>query len=183
MIDFLESWIDDLSGHDKSRFEAAQRKAEVSLAGSALRHLRMGQQQRTPKKWTGRIGNGHRGFVGQTVVLPDRTLGRLLAARRGWAAVAWADPFAVRSRRISYTEAASLQPFRHPAAVTLGARKRGVVERTSVKKARAARRNGKRPPRPGSRPRGRPRKAAESVNEIGSSSSPASTCHKAPLAC
>ena len=157
MIDFFETWIGDLSGADKRFIDSALRQAEASLAGSALRSLRSRSQRITPRRWTGRIGHGRRGFVGQTVVLPDRTLGRLIAARRGWACVAWVDPFAVRSRRITYSEAASVQPFRHPAAATLGARKRGVTECPSARKANAARKNGRCPVRRGSRPRGRPR--------------------------
>lgn len=157
MIDFLESWIGDLSGHDKSRFEAAQRKAEVSLAGAALRRLRMGQQQRPPKKWTGWIGHRRRGVVGQTVILPDRSLGRLIAARRGWACVAWVDPFSVRRNRISYFAAGEILPYKNPCAAALGRMKAGRREIPSAIKAQAARRNGKRPVRQGSRPRGRPR--------------------------
>lgn len=158
MIDFLETWNDDLSGHDKDLADAARQQAEASMAGLALRRLQAGRRQLPPRRWTGRIGHGRRGFVGQAVVLPDRTLGKLLAARRGWAAVAWVDPFAVRSRRIGYVEAGSVQPFRHPAAVALGRLKAGRREKPSAAKARACRRNSVRLPRKASRPRGRPRK-------------------------
>ena len=50
--------------------------------------------------------------------------------------------------------------IKHPEAVLLGHLKRGVKERPSAAKAEAARRNGCLPPRPGSRPRGRPRRGA-----------------------
>jgi hypothetical protein len=51
-----------------------------------------------------------------------------------------------------------IQLYKNPSAVILGQRKRGVKEQPSEAKARAARRNGCLPPRPGSKPRGRPRK-------------------------
>ncbi len=157
MIDFVESWIGDVAGRNVGLVDAARQEAEISMAGAALRQLRTKRQQPATTKWTGRIGHGRRGFVGQAVVLPDRTLAKLLSARRGWAAVAWVDPFAVRSRRMGCIEAAVVQPFRHPAAVALGVRKKGVVERPSARKAEAARKNGRCPVRRGSRPRGRPR--------------------------
>jgi hypothetical protein len=157
MIDFLESWISEVSGQDQGILDNAKQRAEISLAGAALRRLRSQPEQLPPRRWTGRIGHGRRGYIGQAVILPGPILAKLLAARRGWAAVAWVDPFAVRSRRIGYVEAAAVQPYRHPAAVALGARKKGVVERRSAKKANAARRNGHCPVRRGSRPRGRPR--------------------------
>ena len=50
--------------------------------------------------------------------------------------------------------------IKNPAAVLLGRLKRGKHEEPSERKASAARRNGSCPPRPGSRPRGRPRRVA-----------------------
>ena len=157
MIDFLESWIDDLCDHDQGRLESARLRAEIGLAGAALRRLRSEPRPQASKRWTGRIGHGRRGFIGQTVVLPDRSLGRLLAARRGWTCVAHVDPFSVWSNRISYVPANDVQPYKHPCAVALGRLKAGRREKLSKAKARACRRNGHLPPRKGSRPRGRPR--------------------------
>jgi hypothetical protein len=54
-----------------------------------------------------------------------------------------------------------------PAAVLLGQQKRGVRERRSERKAEVVRRNGRQPPRPGSRPRGRPRRAADAGTHVG----------------
>jgi len=157
MIDFLESWIDDLTGVRKLSIPSARAAAEASLAGSALRQLRAQPHPLTRRRYTGRIGNGRRGYAGQTVLLPNRTLGRLIAARRGWAAVAHVDPFSVRSSRITYVAAAEISPYKHPAAVALGRLKAGCREKPSDAKARACRRNGRCLPRAGSRARGRPR--------------------------
>lgn len=68
MIDFLESWIDDLCGKDTSLCDVARQRAEIGMAGVNLRRLRSQARPVTPKKWTGRIGHGRRGVVGQTVV-------------------------------------------------------------------------------------------------------------------
>jgi hypothetical protein len=157
MIDFLEGWLNDLCGHDPS-CDAARQCAEVSMAGVGLRRLR--SQARVARRFTGRIAHGRRGYVGQTVVLPDGSLGRLLAARRGWTAIAHFNPTSVRMRRVSYFPAIAVQPFKNPSAVALGRAKRGVRETKSARKARAARINGAAPQRPGSRPRGRPRNCA-----------------------
>jgi hypothetical protein len=156
MIDFWEAQIADAPNNCKAALEKARLAVEISSAGAALRGLQSSTPKRQERAWTGKIGK-KRGWVGMAVVLPGRTLGTLLASKRGWACVAHVDPFSVRSRRIGYVEARSLEPFRHPAAVALGARKKGVAERRSARKAETARRNGRCPVRPGSRPRGRPR--------------------------
>jgi hypothetical protein len=163
MIDFLESWIDDVCGPDKNLVDVARQRAEISMAGEALRRLGSQPRAQVPRKFTGRIGHGRRGVVGQTVVLADHSLGRLLVARRGWICVAHVDPFSVRRNRISYFPAAEVAPFKDPSAVALGRAKRGIRERPSPQKARAARVNGSAPPRPGSRPRGRPRSKASKL--------------------
>ena len=136
--------------------EAALREAEVYLAASQLRKLRQGAKNRAPRVYTGRVGR-RRAWRGMPVILPEGQIGSLILALRGLAVVSWVDPFSVTANRIGCFHVADLTQFRTPAAVLLGSRKKGVKEKPSVKKSRAARTNGCAPPRPGSRPRGRPR--------------------------
>ena len=154
MIEFNET---PFLGITDPAFERARREAEVSLAGATLRRLRAEAQDRPPRVYTGRVGN-RRGWRKMPLILPNGAVGTLICALRGFAAVAWHDPFALQSNRIDYFRVSELVRFRTPAAVLLGSRKRGVTEKRSKKKARAARSNGRCPVRPGSRRRGRPRK-------------------------
>lgn len=93
-------------------------------------------------------------------VVVNGQVAELLFAKRGAAAIRWRDELSLRPEQYGACRTTELRPFKNPAAVLFGSLKRGVRERPSAKKARAARCNGSRPPRAGSRPRGRPRKAA-----------------------
>src|SRR5208282_3107264 len=132
------------------------RTADISLAGAQLARLRWEGTPRRNRVYTGRV-NGRRGWRGMWVILLNGCVGELLFAKRGAAAIRWRDEFSLRPDQYGACNANELKPFKSPAAVMLGSRKSGVKERPSAKKARSARLNGPRPPRPGSRPRGRPR--------------------------
>lgn len=152
----------DLSGNSdlvKTVYESARQKAQTSMAGEKLQQLRIAARTRPAKLYTGYLGR-RRAWFGQPVVLPGNIVGNLISVYRGFAAVAWEDPFALQRKRVNAFETKSLHPYKHPAAVVLGRLKRGRKERDSESKKRAARRNGCRPVRAGSRPRGRPPKAS-----------------------
>jgi hypothetical protein len=160
MIEFDEA---PFLGIADPAIERARQAARVSLAGEALGRLRSEARNRAPRVFTGRIGS-RRGWRRMPVVLPNGSVGTLIAALRGFAAVAWHDPFRVQPDRIDYFRASEVERFKTPAAVLLGSGKKGVVEKPSEKKARAARSNGRCPPRPGSRPMGRPRRQPPSLS-------------------
>jgi hypothetical protein len=109
------------------------------------------------RKWTGFVF-GKRAWVGQPVVLPDQSVGWIKQVQAGYACVrtAFTDP--VDGAVHQYLEATALRRYRLPEAVLLGQLKRGVKEVASAAKAAASRLNGRLPPQPGSRRRGRPRK-------------------------
>lgn len=136
---------------------AGQREADLSLAAAQLAELKHQSKTRPPKIFTGRVFDARRSWRGQRVVLPTGHIGVLHLARRGAAIVKWRDDFALRPERHLVLSTAELKPFKLAAAAILGRAKRGVRERPSLRKGQAARLNGAAPPRPGSRPRGRPR--------------------------
>ncbi len=136
--------------------EASRKAADISIAGRQLVQLRYEAKQRSPRIYTGRLG-GKRAWRGMSVVLPSGQVGTLIAALRGVAVVSWTDAFSVTPNRIGYFKVGDLTRFRAPAAIVLGRLKRGVKEQRSERKRRTSRVNGHAPPRPGSRPRGRPR--------------------------
>jgi len=92
------------------------------------------------------------------VVLPDQSVGWVKQVQAGYACVRTAITDPVDGAVHHYLEATALRRYRLPEAVLLGQLKRGVKEVASAAKAAASRSNGRLPPRPGSRPRGRPRK-------------------------
>ena len=129
----------------------------ISEAGRTLGKL----PRRAKKHWTGWIGT-RRCWRGRLVVLPEGGVAPVMWTSRGRVLLKnvhdlpftdWAVWGARREKQ--------LQIYRNPAAVILGQRKRGVRERRSDAKAEAARANGRLPPRPGRKPRGRPRWAAD----------------------
>ena len=165
MIELTDIRLEQMPEQLKARLASTQ--IEVSTAASQLARLRHEAIPKSHRVYTGRIGR-KRAWRGMKVILPEGNLGELLVARRGAAFVTWADPFAVNAVRHAALWAAELKRFKLPAAVMLGARKRGIKERSSIKKARAARRNGLRPVRAGSRPRGRPARATAPKISLGS---------------
>jgi len=123
-----------------------------AAAGLLAMRQRMGK-----KKWTG-ILNGESIRRGTPVKLPDGTVQHVFAIQRGKVYV-----FAPKDsgRFLDRFDASQVRRIKNPAAVLLGTLKSGRREKLSVRKQEAARRNGCLPPREGSKPRGRPRKAQE----------------------
>jgi hypothetical protein len=143
--------------------QAAHQQIEISFAAAQLAKLRRdAKTRRRQRAYTGVI-DGKRGWRRMKVILADGHIGELVMARRGAALVTWRDEFAVKPDKIGACGTDELRRYRLPAAVLLGGCKRGVKERSSTRKAKAARINGCVPPRPGSRPRGRPRATATPV--------------------
>ena len=133
--------------------KSAVTQEQISEAARSVAKLPRNQSRR----WTGWI-DGQRCWRGRLVLTPAGDVLPLLMANRGrvllqeisdqdlpvieiWLRTVW------RSEEVKIAK--------HPAAVLLGKRKRGIVERPSEAKQRAARQNGVRPCRPG-RHRGRP---------------------------
>jgi hypothetical protein len=147
------SWPESL----KPQIKATKQRVEVSVAATQLRKLRCdAKARRRQRVYTGRVGR-RRAWRGMKVILPDGHIGELLLARRGAALVRWRDEFSISPDKMGGCRTDELRPFKLPSAVLLGSRKKGVVEKPSERKAMAVRLNGSCPPRPGSRPRGRPR--------------------------
>lgn len=111
-----------------------------------------------PKKWTGYL-HGQRCWVGRRVMMADGMRGALLSARRGRATVFTDNRRHLAESRVRELHEQELVLLKLPSAVLLGSLKRGVKERPSERKSAVCRRNGACAVRPGSRPRGRPRKA------------------------
>lgn len=132
---------------------------EVSAAAILLGNIpkqKIDGRRRRRRKWTGFI-NGQRCWQGRPVVLPDGRIGELQRALRDTATVGITPDGAGAASRLIVVPTNSLKLYRLPAAILLGQLKRGVVEKKSIRKAEAARLNGKMPARPGHRRRGRPR--------------------------
>jgi hypothetical protein len=137
---------------------ATKQEMDTSAAASELAMLRRdAKARRRQRVYTGRIGR-RRGWRGMKLLLADGHIGELLMARRGAALVLWRDEFAIKPDRIGACKTGELRRFKLPSAVLLGSLKRGTIERPSARKTRAARINSHAPPRPGSRPKGRPRR-------------------------
>lgn len=148
------SWISELSRmvapETLSILADQRRRIDASVAGAALRT----RPRRRDRKFSGRIGS-HRVHQGRLVRLADGRTGQVERAIRGLVVVRIPDLDAVAGYREVVVRADDLELVRDPAAVLLGGLKRGVTERPSPRKRRTARKNGKRPCRPGRR-RGRP---------------------------
>jgi hypothetical protein len=113
--------------------------------------------KRGRRQWTGWIGKQH-AWRWRKVIVPDGRVGQVFGCLRGLVIVRLDAPFTIEGFRDQVFAVSKLRIFKTPAAVALGQAKRGVRERKSERKAAAARKNGCLPPRPGSRPRGRPRR-------------------------
>ena len=113
------------------------------------------------RRWSGYLMPGNRAtrlWKGRNVILPDGRIAEALGARRGLVMVFWDDPNEVEGVVYQILPASKVRIHKMRAAVILGQGKLGTKERPSAAKAAAAQRNGSKPPRPGSRPRGRPPK-------------------------
>jgi len=155
-----------MSDSVKAMYQSAQQRAQISLAGEKLQHMRVQAKNRPARLYTGYIGR-HRAWFGQPVVLPGNILGKIVSVYRGLAAVAWEDPFAVQGNRVTSFEIQTIRLYKNPAAVALGRLKHGRKERKSEVKAQVARRNGAYAVRPGRRPRGRPPKRSIPKDQAG----------------
>jgi hypothetical protein len=157
MHDLFSPNFTERSDSVKAMYQSVQRRAWISIAGQKLQKLRIETRTRPARLYTGYLGR-RRAWFGQPVVLPGNVVGKLISVYRGLASVAWHDPFSIQASRVSAFETETIHPYKNPAAVALARLKRGRKERESEVKKRSARRNGSRPVRAGSRPRGRPRK-------------------------
>jgi len=121
----------------------------ASALGSRPKHIN--------RQWTGWLGRVHL-WRGRHVVTPTGQVAEIVAAVRGRVLVKWHDPNAIEDQTLQLFKKNELRVHKMPAAVFLGRRKLGTKEKSSVLKAMTSRANGGKPPRRGSRPRGRPRK-------------------------
>jgi len=130
---------------------------EANSAASALARRPRGQG----KRWSGYLDpkdKTTRLWRGRELLTPAGRVVNAVGCLRGLVLVEWADPFAIDGRSHQVFKASELEVHRNPAAVALGRRKQGKKEMSSARKSETARRNGCAPCRPGSRPRGRPRR-------------------------
>lgn len=123
----------------------------ASVAAAALRRL----PRDVKRPWTGWLHGKHL-RRDDLVILPDGRVGRIYGAVRG-SVIVWKDPIPETGLPAEIFRAEDLRAYKNPHAVVLGSLKRGSKEAPSNAKREACRRNGSKPPRPGSRPRGRPR--------------------------
>jgi len=123
---------------------------------SAAKSLGSSKKKRR-SAWTGCIQN-ERVRKGQRVILPNGTIAMVCRALRGKVICCWEDPHSIPKSCAASFKDTALKLYKDPAAVLLGSLKKGVTEKKSHAKSEAARKNGSKPPRPGNRPRGRPRK-------------------------
>ena len=135
--------------------KSAPSQEEISAAARAL-----ATRPRTRKLLVGFVG-GQRGYRDQEVMLPGGARAYLWAARRGRAVVTLdkgklMGGFGDGPPRWCALPAREIKLQRDPAAILLGGLKSGTHEKPSALKQYTARINGSAPPRPGSRPRGRP---------------------------
>lgn len=118
----------------------------------------MGRIPRKQKReWTGWLGDHHL-KKGDLLITPSGEIRPVYGAYRN-RIILWKLAVPLNGGLpADVFPAAVLQRFKNPDAVRLGTAKRGRKEIPSVAKREACRCNGSMPPRPGSRPRGRPKK-------------------------
>jgi len=127
---------------------------ELSQAARRL----AGHRWQFGRRTTGSV-SGRRVRLGQTIMMPDGKTGRVLFAWRGCVLLEIGDIANFEDCKLAAVSADDLRLVKNPHAALLGSCKLGRCERHSAKKVRACKKNGCVPPRPGSRPRGRPRTA------------------------
>ncbi len=133
--------------------QSAGPTAEQVSAAASLIAMRPRPRKR---KWTG-ILHGERIRRRSLVRVPSGKVLPAYVVRRGKVLVIAPGG---DDRVVGMFHSIDVVRVKNPEAVLLGSLKRGVRERPSAAKAEVARRNGCLPPRPGSRPRGRPRRGA-----------------------
>ncbi len=141
-------------GANTAETEFAAAPHEISAAARAL-----GRLPRHHKRWTGWL-HGQHCWRERLVVLPGGEVAPLIWCSRGRVLLRNVNDLPVAEWLIwGARRAQEVTLFRHPAAVALGRMKRGVREKKSEAKTRAARANGFKPARNGRR-RGRPPRSA-----------------------
>ena len=148
-----------LGGYPDLLKEAASQAARVLAIRRRIALRPSGPDQR---RWTG-VVFGRRAWVGQPVVLPDKTVGWIKQAQAGLVCVRTCAFKPEIGAVHDYLAAGELQPYRLPEAVLLGSLKKGAKEQKSAVKAASSRRNGSAPVKPGSRQRGRPNRSPSSI--------------------
>lgn len=114
---------------------------------------------------TGRVG-GKRRRKFSLLRLPNGQVGELLGALRGRIFYRWTDHAQVDPIQVGMASETDVTYLPLPAAQELARMRRGVKERQTLRKAASSRRNGNRPVRPGSRPRGRPPNLAAATSPM-----------------
>ncbi len=133
----------------------------LSSAGAALGRIPRKQK----RQWTGWLRDHHL-KKGDLVITPSGEVRPVYGAFRNQIIV-WKSAVPLHGGLpADVFSAAVLQRYKHPTAVLLGAAKRGLKEVKSAAKRESCRRNAKMPPRPGSRPRGRPRKTTQAQPNV-----------------
>lgn len=158
MVTLNEFRLQQVPEHLRPLAASIQREADITFAAAEL--ARLPRRTKAKRVYTGRLFFGRRARVGMRVLLPNGQTAELRRVVRGIATVSWHDEQSLRPTQYGALDIAELRKLRHPAATLLGGLKLGITERASRKKAEAARRNGRCPVRPGSRPRGRPKSPA-----------------------
>jgi DNA-binding Lrp family transcriptional regulator len=131
--------------------------AQVAEAARSLASL----PRRPRRRWSGMIGSV-RSYRNMPIRLPDQRVVFALGAKHGRVPYTSQPDGPIGSvegiwRDWGVVPAHLVEVVRNPAAMLLGGLKRGTKEAPSPRKQMAARLNGCRPVRAGSRPRGRPR--------------------------
>ncbi len=142
------------SGSPASREPSVERPSADEIHGAACAMARIPRDRNRPL--TGSL-HGVRMRRLTPVNLPGGVVQDAYVVRRGWVYVVLPDTPEYQGRLFDRYPKRDVQIHRSPHAVLLGRLKKGVRERPSLKKQKAARQNGCKPPRRGSRPRGRPR--------------------------
>ena len=98
----------------------------ASRAGQTLAiRRRIVHQGPDLRRWTGVVFNGKRAWVGQTVVLPDQSVGWIKRAQAGMVCVRTCRVDPEIGALHEYLPASALRPFKSPEGVLLGSLKRG----------------------------------------------------------
>jgi len=143
----------------REKTQSAITSDEASEAGRVLAKLPRKQY----RKWTGWLHRRHH-WRGKLVVLPDNSTAPIIWCSRGRVLLQNIHDFSVSDwLRWGALRKSDVKLWKNPAAVRLGAFKRGTREKPSHRKATASRKNGGMPPRPGSRPRGRHKKHSVAI--------------------
>src|SRR5687768_12290850 len=87
-----------------NHLQGLQRATQLSMAAAALGRMRTGyrrnRQRAKPRRWTGRLADGSRAWIGRQVIMPDDVVARVRAIVRGQAVVQWNDPYALDGARL-----------------------------------------------------------------------------------